>query len=91
MKSSGFLICFFFASLIRGGGERGGVTPAPGSGSPLPPGAGDVSRCPLVVWSKYLPTDPLDCSGDFPFLLDSPMPPGILVSIGVDILCIVKD
>ena len=65
---------------------RGGVIPAPGSGSLLPPGAGDVSQRPLDVWSKYLPTDPLGGSGDFPFPRVSPIPPGISVSIGVDIV-----
>ena len=69
----------------------GGVIPAPGSGSLLPPGAGDASQCPPDVWSKYLLTDPLGGSGDFPFPRVSPMPPGISVSIGVDILWTVKD
>ena len=70
---------------------RGGVIPAPGSGSPLPPGIGDASRRPLAVWSKYLPTDPVGGSGDFPFPRDPPRAPGISVSIGVDMLCTVND
>ena len=70
---------------------RGGDILPPGFGSPLPPGIGDASRCLPEVWSKYLPTDPVGGSGDFPLLPVSLIPPGISVSIGVDILCTVKD
>ena len=70
---------------------RGGDILPSGFGSPLPPGIGDVSRRPLSVWSKYLPTDSLGGSGVFPFPLVPPIPPGISVSIGVDMLCTVRD
>ena len=89
MKSSSFLMCFFLDP------PAAAVVPVPGPGFPLPPGARGFSlphlassnATPNAAWKN---SEGFGHSGDFPLLWDSSIPPGIPVSIGIDILWIVK-
>ena len=80
VKSSDFLMCFFL------GPPAEVVVLVPGPGFPLPPGARGSSLCLPNASLKNLADQSTGGSGDFPFVWDSSIPLGILMSIGVNIL-----